>query len=129
MHMLSIHFGPNQVIWGLLFKDKEKAEAETAKIRMVLIGSPGVSTFSPLQCVQVEDDFGQSASISIASIHGILLEDCDLTQESTIQKALHQERTRVKAQTRARGDAVLKAAGLGQSMPSFNPQAANGRFS
>lgn len=127
MHMLSIHFGPNQLVWGLIFKEKDKAAAETSKILMAMHETT-TSTFAPTRCVLIEDDYGQSASIVIGGIHGILLEDCDLTQESTIQKALHQERTRVKAQMRAQNDATLKAAGLSQRMPQFDPTA-NGRFS
>ncbi len=87
-----------------------------------------IDAFNPHHCVWIEDEFGQSASISVASIHGLLLEDLDLTQESIIQKALHQERTKVKAITRARSDATLKAAGIGSGMPSFDPMQ-NGRFS
>ena len=127
MHMLSIHFGPNQVVWGLLFKEKEKAEAAASTLRSAMHATK-TESFSATQCVFVEDDYGQAASIATTSIHGILLEDCDLTQESTIQKALHQERTRVKAQTRAQGDPTLKAAQLGQGMPRFDPMQ-NGRFS
>lgn len=128
MHMLSIHFGPSQMVWGLLFKEKERGERTEKEALEFMRSQHLTQQIADNRMVTLEDDFGQRCHLVSGAIHGVMLEDCDLTQESYIQKALHQERTRVKAQTRARGDAVLKAAGMGAQMPSFDPMA-NGRFS
>jgi hypothetical protein len=103
MYSLSIHFGPNAMVWALLFKDKERALAhysayETAKGREL----PGRYI--------VEDDFGQQASIELDSVHGVMLEDLDLVEEARILRSLANARGEVKARTRAMSDPVLRGA-------------------
>jgi hypothetical protein len=73
----------------------------------------------------IEDDFGQRAHLAAGSIHGVLAEDCDLTQEAAIQRHILQQITNAKAQVRVRNDPVLKASNLGTGY-QFNPMA-NGR--
>ena len=128
MHMLSIHFGPNQIVWGLLFKDKEKAEAAETSVLAFMNKQHLTQQIADSRMLTVEDDYGQRAHLVAGSIHGALVEDCDYTQEGVILKHLHNQRTQVKAQTRMQNDPALKAAALGQGVPRFDPMQ-NGRFS
>lgn len=127
MHMLSIHFGPNQIVWGLLFKDKERAEAMEQTVLGFLKMQHLVQATAGDKILTVEDDYGQRAHLVAGTIHGALVEDCDYTQEGAIVKHLHGQRTQLKAQQRIGNDPVLKAA-VGGQMPSFDPMA-NRRFS
>ena len=114
MYSLSIHFGPNAMVWALLFKDKERALAhysayETAKGRKL----PGRYI--------VDDDFGQQASVELDSIHGVMLEDLDLVEEARILRSLANARGEVKARQRASTDPVIRSAQQGPSVlqPNF----------
>ena len=114
MYSLSIHFGPNAMVWALLFKDKERALAhysayETAKGRKL----PGRYI--------VDDDFGQQASVELDSIHGVMLEDLDLVEEARILRSLANARGEVKARQRASTDPVIRQAQQGPSVlqPNF----------
>ena len=114
MYSLSIHFGPNAMVWALLFKDKERALAhysayETAKGRKL----PGRYI--------VDVDFGQQASVELDSIHGVMLEDLDLVEEARILRSLANARGEVKARQRASTDPVIRTAQQGPSVlqPNF----------
>lgn len=128
MHMLSIHFGPNQIVWGLLFKDKEKAEASEQVVLDFMNQQHLTQQIAAGRLLTVEDDYGQRAHLVAGSIHGVLVEDCDYTQEGAIVKHLHNQRTQVKAQSRVQNDPALKAASLGNGIPRFDPMQ-GGRFS
>ena len=115
MYSLSIHFGPNAMVWALLFKEEEKAGASynaymdfkmgEAKNGM-LIGS---------------DDFGQTYAIPMEEIRGILLEDLDLVEEARILRSLTNARGEVKARQRAATDPVIRQAQQGPAVlqPGF----------
>ena len=123
MHMISVHFGPNQLVWALMYKDEKSAAAAEVLIDDFMSQQHLTQQIAAGRMLSINDDYGQKARFVAGSIHGYLLEDLDLTQEATIKKAIHHEITKVKAQTRARNDATLKAAGLGQGLPSFDPMA------
>jgi len=94
MHSLTIVFGPQATTWVLLFKSAEAAKAAHAALAD---GSP-------------TDDFGQTASIQIGSIHGIMLEDLSLSKQVHIETSLHQGRIMAEAQQAANVDPALKQA-------------------
>ena len=105
MYSLSIHFGPNAMVWALLFKDKERALAhysayETAKGRKL----PGRYI--------VDDDFGQQASVELDSIHGVMLEDMDKSKLGNVEMFMHQKRTEVLATKTAQADPSLRASSM-----------------
>ena len=115
MYSLSIHFGPNAMVWALLFKEEAKAgEAYNAYMdykatpvaHSVLIGT---------------DDFGQTYAIPMEEISGILLEDLDLVEEARILRSLANARGEVKARQRASTDPVIRTAQQGPSVlqPNF----------
>lgn len=128
MHMLSIHFGPSQMVWMLAFKEEKSALEVEMKIVDFMSRQHLTQQIADNLMLTVTDDFGQRAHLVAGQIHGMLLEDADYSQEAMIQRHIHSERTKVKAHQRVSNDPVLKAAGLGQRMPSFDPMV-NGRFS
>ena len=103
--MFCINVALGSTSWRLLFKDEDKAKRcfETIEQRK------GID-------VQVEDDFGQVLSATVASIHGTMFEDLDQTKEAHIQMALHQARTQNQAQKMAANDPALRA-----GMPAPGP--------
>lgn len=128
MHTLSIHFGPSQLVWMLCFKEEKVARAAEATIANFMSSQHLTQQIADNRMLTVTDDFGQRAHLVAGQIHGMLLEDADYSQEAMIQRHIHNQRTQIKAQQRASNDPVLKAAGLGQRMPAFDPMM-NGRFS
>lgn len=123
MHSLTICFGPTGTVWTLLYKTEEKAgecygaytDAKLNKAYGPLIGS---------------DDFGQAFSLDIDQIHGMLLEDMDLSQMAQVERGLHQARSQAKAQTRAMQDPVIKESLRAQQMgPAVMSPVPGGRFS
>jgi hypothetical protein len=110
MYSLTIHFGPNAVVWSFLFKDKDPASYALSKCM-----APG-ETFYIL-----EDDFGQRAHINPKQIHGVMLEDMDLVEEARILRSLANARGEVKARSRAMSDPVIRTAqaGPGVIAPNF----------
>jgi len=111
MYSLSIHFGPNAMVWAFLFKEKEKADTVYEKL---------VTGDSSIVHV-VEDDFGQRGVIQ-GEIHGSLLEDLDLVEEARILRSLANARGEVKARQRAATDPVIRTSAQGASVlqPRFN---------
>jgi hypothetical protein len=110
MYSLTIHFGPNAMVWSFLFKDKERAEAAFEKTRS---GDTSI--------VHVfEDDFGQKSTIA-GDIHGSMLEDMDLVMEARIYRSLENTRGEIKAKQRASTDPVIRTAqqGPGVIAPNF----------
>ncbi len=117
MYSLTIHFGPNAIMWQFLFKEEDKAglvynaymdyKASHAEKGM-LIGA---------------DDFGQSFAIPIEEISGMLIEDIELMEEARILRSLADARAQAKLQQRARTDSVIRSAQ--QQTPVLQPM---GRF-
>jgi hypothetical protein len=110
MYMLSIVFGPSPVPWGMLFRDKELADAAYKEATR-----PGATTIS------IADEFGQHATLNAAAVHGVMLEDMEKSKLGMIERALHQERLKVKANEMARVDPVLKTAAMTQGAPILQP--------
>ena len=111
MYSLTIHFGPNAMVWSFLFKEKIKAEtAWKAAYQAVNDGVPGVA---------ITDDFGQSAIIN--NVHGVMLEDMDLVMEARLYRSLENARGEIKAKQRASTDPVIRTAqqGPGVIAPNF----------
>ena len=106
MYSLSIHFGPNAMVWAFMFKEKEKADAAFALTNQN--NCPDISGF------EITDDFGQQCYIDYANFHGSMLEDLDLVEEARIQRSLYNARGEVKARQRASTDAVIRT-GMGNS--------------
>jgi hypothetical protein len=117
MYSLSIHFGPSQMCWAFLFKDKDRAEQAFRTAASLEIAGQS-SAF------QIADDFGQNGMFNYSGVHGILLEDMDVSQEAAIQRGLHQARGQAKAQSRAGSDTTLRtlSAGRGPAILSQFPQ-------
>lgn len=109
MYSLSIHFGPNAVVWAFLFKEKDKAARIYESLGLTI--DPHVSHY------HVTDDFGQSATLVASQIHAVLLEDLDLTDEAKIVRSLANARNEVKARQRASTDPVIRS-GMQQQGPS-----------
>ena len=100
MYSLTIHFGPNAMVWAFLFKEHEKAKQWAYAAR---------NSTAPPQIV-IEDDFGQIAKINTADIHGVLFEDLEQSEEARIQRSLAEARTRVKLEARAKTDPTIRQA-------------------
>ena len=93
MYSLSIHFGPNAMVWAFMFKEKEHAhKCFDEAMMMHRDGKP----------YAVTDDFGQYCSMS--NIHGVMLEDLSLSREVYIEKSLHEARIMRDAQQRAQNE-------------------------
>lgn len=101
MYSLTIHFGPNAMVWQFLFKDKDKAE----------LAFKGVdNAICEQQFFRVGDDFGQTAIFGQGDAKGCLLEDLDLIERARIERALAEERCKVKLMTAAKSDPTIAAA-------------------
>jgi len=111
MYSLTIHFGPNAMVWSFLFKEKDEAHKQFDTAMMLLRDKKPFG---------ITDDFGQYGYITDMS--GILLEDMDLVEEARIYRSLANARGEVKARQRASTDPVIRTAGQGPSVlqPRFN---------
>jgi len=111
MYSLTIHFGPNAMVWSFLFKDKEPAESAARCVQENK--SKGDGTW-------LKDDFGQEATISLP-IHGVMLEDLEAVMEARIYRSLDNARGEIKAKQRASTDPVIRTAQQGPSVltPGF----------
>lgn len=124
MYSLQVVFGPASAAWGFLFKAHKNAmDAYTA-----LTNSAAPVDASPFISprLEIRDDFGQTASIHVAEVHGVLLEDMDETAKSVIERTLHQARTQIRANQQARQDATIKTEAqlsgmMGGQMPMNGP--------
>lgn len=116
MFSLTIVFGPGPTAWQLLFKTQEMARAATKLIYEKTTDA-------------VEDDFGHTCIVS-GEIHGLVLEDLEVSKMGHIELALHQARTQAKAHMMGNADPALKAAGLmnpSQGGPAMLSPMYNGR--
>lgn len=99
MFSLTISFGPASLAWTLMFNDEESARAAHLAVTV-----PEGEYFS------IRDDFGQTADLKRASVHGVMLEDMEKSKLAHIERALHQARLQAKAQEMAENDSQLRAA-------------------
>lgn len=118
MHSVTICFGPAGANWNLLFKTPEKAQQTFDS----LFRGDG------LVSLVVEDDFGMKVLVKPAAVHGVFLEDMDVSQMAAVERGLHQARSQAKAQSRAMSDPVLKSAMMSQG-PAVHSPFMNGRMS
>ena len=118
MFSLSIALKDNPAVWMLLFKTKQTADAAYTKlvpeVNTLLHGQPGQHPV-----VLLEDDFGQRAIVTEFS--GAIIEDLEQSKLAHIERALHDARTRVKANQMASADPALKTASMTQSPAVFSP--------
>lgn len=114
MYSLTIHFGPNAMVWSFLFKDKERAEQN---FELLLDGDTDSS-------IGFTDDFGQRGFFKIEGIHGVMLEDMEAVMEARIYRSLENARGEIKAKQRAMSDPVIRTAqqGPGVIAPNFRSQ-------
>ena len=112
MFSLSIALRDNPVVWTLMFKSKETAEAAYAKL------VPSTD--------DIQDDFGQTVMIGPSGLSGAILEDLDQSKLAHIERALHTARTNANAQSRAQSDPVLKAAMMTQGPAMISPMNGSG---
>ena len=96
VHSVSVVFGHTSV--RFMFKSKEKAEALRS-----------FRCDHPTQDLIIDDDFGQRGEIRASSIHGIIIEDMDLSKTAGVEFMLHNTRIHSQATTRAQNDPALKA--------------------
>jgi hypothetical protein len=111
MYSLTIHFGPNAMVWSFLFKDKERADQ-----------AYGTATMTK-EDFTIDDDFGQHGFFIASWRSGVLLEDMDLVEEARIYRSLANARGEVKARKRAATDPVIREginAGPSVLQPRFN---------
>lgn len=116
MFSLTIVFGPSPVPWVLLFKTEEAIKAA------------GLMFDAAIDNVLLHDDFGQKIVLQKKSVHGIMLEDMELSKLAHIEQGLHRARTQAKAQSMATNDPVLKAAAMMGGAPMLQPGFGNGPF-
>ena len=111
MHSITVVFGPASL--RFLFKTKEKAEAHK-----------NFRTDHPTQDMIIDDDFGSHAEIKAMSIHGIIIEDLDVSKLASVEIMVHEARSRASAQHRAQSDPALRTAQQGprvlSPMPGMN---------
>jgi hypothetical protein len=87
MFCLSIHIG--QVVWQMMYKSEDSVHAADS-----ILASAHNSSFSvPGPITIISDDFGQIAHVSLAALHGWLVEDLDLSKLAHVEKGLHNART------------------------------------
>lgn len=115
MYSLTIHFGPNAMVWSFLFKEEKTAKAA----RNLATCNPSNATH-----FSIADDFGQTADFAYFAIHGVMLEDMDAVMEARIFRSLDNARGEIKAKQRAATDPVIRSAQQGPSViaPNFRSQ-------
>lgn len=108
MHSLTIVFGPTGTSWRLLFKERGTATIAAERCQTAL-GNNSLAMKPADSAVELEDDFGQIASIPAAGIHGIMLEDLDQSKQAGIELGLHQARAQADMQNAAKADPKIMA--------------------
>ena len=119
MHLLTIIFGPSPTPWALMFAKVELADSALTELK--LKKKEGVGE------VTLHDDFGQQATIDVASIHGFMLEDMLQSQLANIERQMHHERFIAKVKQQANSDQAIRSAHSQQGPAILNPMG-NGRF-
>lgn len=121
MYSLTIHFGPNAMVWALLYKEEEKASvAYNAYVDHKVQRAEGGLLIG-------SDDYGQIFAIPMDDINGMLLEDLEAGEEARILRGLAQMRAQVKADARAKTDPMIVAA-LRNRGPAVMTPFSNGQF-
>lgn len=111
MFTLSVVFGNASI--GFMFKTQEAADnAATA-----LVGIPAMGAHVQKR-IPIEDDFGQRGVFSAESIHGIIVENMELTAVARAEQMVHQARCQNKAAKLASADPALR---MMNSPPVLNP--------
>jgi hypothetical protein len=110
MFSVTIVFGPGPMVWTLMYKTIEMANAATASLE---------NCTDPM--IVLTDDFGQQAAIVVNQIHGVMFEDLEQSKLAHIERALHQARTKIKADELAMADPVMRAAAQRQQSPILQP--------
>ena len=112
MYSLTIHFGPNAMVWSFLFKEKPNFESLKSEMH------------SGASCFNITDDFGQNGYFRCKEVHGMTLEDLELVMEARIFRSLDNARGEIKAKQRASTDPVIRSAQQGPSViaPNFRAQ-------
>lgn len=112
MFSITVALANTQIVWTLMFKTKESAQAAWD-------AAPDPNT----NVRQLADDFGQIAAFEHRNIAGVLFEDLDQSKMAHIERSLHVERVKVAAQRAAQSDPVLKTAMMtrGNGLGIHNP--------
>ena len=116
--MFCLNVALGNTSWRLLFRDVEKAKAAFGNL------TPHHTDGTVLS---VEDDFGQTLTTVVSSIHGLMLEDLDQTKMAHVEMALHQARTQSLATKMAQTDQTLKADSMARGPAIIAPMGGNGR--
>lgn len=103
-------------MWGLLYQTEEKAQAAFDQLS------------SPTGSGTLIDDFGHQMRVNVNSLHGAVLEDLNKSKLAHCERALHQQRTQVKAAQMSEADPVIKAARAMTGPAIINPMGSNGRM-
>lgn len=103
MFSMTILFGNPALPWTLLFKTEETANAAWASYRATKANS-----FEGDE-LHITDDFGQTASIKRASIHGALFENMDESKLAHVERGLHNLRTQIAADKAGMADPAIMA--------------------
>ena len=114
MFSLTISLQKNPSVWMLMFKTKEAADA--AWTRLPQRDNP----------ILLEDDFGQKVLVSPNNLAGSVLEDLDQSKLAHIERALHDARTRAKANSIASADPALRALHATQGPSVLSPMNGGG---
>ena len=117
MFSLTVFVGTG--MWSLMFKNKDQAEAAYG-----MISNPDLFT----GVANLVDDFGHQMMLRPGSVHGAVLEDMDQSKLAHCERALHQQRTQITAQSMAQADATIRNARMTSGPAVLTPQGANGRM-
>lgn len=128
MFSLSVAFGSGSgiIVWGFMFKTKEKADEAIAKLKAVDSYAMG-ATGNPNTTISIEDDYGQSGTIGRNHIQGFMLEDMAQTKLAQVERHLHDAKMRMAATSAINSDPGLKFAAT-QAGPAMLGTGPNGRF-
>jgi hypothetical protein len=111
MFSLTIVFGPGPMVWTLMFKNQEAA-----------LGAADTISKAPLEeVVAIHDEFGQACEIGKCNIYGFMVENLEQSKLAHIERALHQARTKVKADELAQADPVIRSAATRQGGAILQP--------
>ena len=119
MFSLTISFGPGPTMWTLMWRDKDRAY-----VAYQVYAHHNTAMPTDMGILDLTDDFGQQCRLQRNVIHGVMLEDMELSKLAVIERALHQARTQAKAAEAAESDQVLRVArtrsGPAVLMPGMN---------
>ena len=113
MYSLTINFGRNGALWGLMFRTEEAAQ-----VAFDILAEPAVTdTYNPgSKMVRLVDDFSQKMVLNRDTINGFVLENMDISGGAHIERALAQSRVQQKAQRMMEADPALRAGRQGPAI-------------